>query len=106
MVDRISDKWVTLVISALADGPQRYSDLSRRIAGVTQTYERHEASWLLLQRLPEEDRPAGADSVTVRLHVPVTRVVGDILGHQLVRVEAYRGPPGLPRLFFREPQQR
>jgi DNA-binding HxlR family transcriptional regulator len=36
LVDRISDKWVTLVISALADGPQRYSDLSRRIAGVSQ----------------------------------------------------------------------
>ena len=36
LVDRISNKWVTLVISALADGPQRYSDLSRRIAGVSQ----------------------------------------------------------------------
>ena len=32
----ISDKWVTLVLSALARGPQRYSDLSRRIAGVSQ----------------------------------------------------------------------
>ncbi|MEU0093476.1 helix-turn-helix domain-containing protein [Kribbella sp. NPDC006257] len=36
LVSRISDKWVTLVISALADGPQRYSDLSRRLAGVSQ----------------------------------------------------------------------
>ena len=36
LLDRISDKWVTLVLSALADGPQRYSDLSRRIAGVSQ----------------------------------------------------------------------
>lgn len=36
LLDRISDKWVTLVITALADGPQRYSDLSRRIAGVSQ----------------------------------------------------------------------
>jgi DNA-binding HxlR family transcriptional regulator len=36
LLDRINDKWVTLVISALADGPQRYSDLSRRIAGVSQ----------------------------------------------------------------------
>jgi DNA-binding HxlR family transcriptional regulator len=36
LLDRISDKWVTLIISALADGPQRYSDLSRRIAGVSQ----------------------------------------------------------------------
>ncbi|MFF0264203.1 winged helix-turn-helix transcriptional regulator [Kribbella sp. NPDC004536] len=36
LLDRISDKWVTLVLTALADGPQRYSDLSRRIAGVSQ----------------------------------------------------------------------
>jgi DNA-binding HxlR family transcriptional regulator len=36
LVDRISDKWVTLILPALADGPQRYSDLSRRIAGVSQ----------------------------------------------------------------------
>lgn len=36
VLDAISDKWVTLVLSALVDGPQRYSDLSRRIAGVSQ----------------------------------------------------------------------
>ncbi|WP_328991827.1 helix-turn-helix transcriptional regulator [Kribbella sp. NBC_01245] len=36
LVDRISDKWVTLILPALADGPQRYSDLGRRIAGVSQ----------------------------------------------------------------------
>jgi DNA-binding HxlR family transcriptional regulator len=36
LLDRISDKWVTLIVTALTDGPQRYSDLSRRIAGVSQ----------------------------------------------------------------------
>lgn len=36
LLDRISDKWVTLILTALAEGPQRYSDLSRRIAGVSQ----------------------------------------------------------------------
>jgi DNA-binding HxlR family transcriptional regulator len=36
LLERISDKWVTLVLAALAGGPQRYSDLSRRIAGVSQ----------------------------------------------------------------------
>ena len=36
LLDRIGDKWVTLVLTALADGPQRYSDLSRRVAGVSQ----------------------------------------------------------------------
>ncbi len=36
VLDAISDKWVTLVLSALSDGPLRYSDLARRIAGVSQ----------------------------------------------------------------------
>ena len=36
VLDALSDKWVTLVLTALADGPQRYSQLARRIAGVSQ----------------------------------------------------------------------
>ncbi|MFC7488727.1 winged helix-turn-helix transcriptional regulator [Knoellia sp. CPCC 206453] len=36
LLDRISDKWVTLSLTALADGPQRYSEISRRVAGVSQ----------------------------------------------------------------------
>ncbi|MEU5864681.1 MULTISPECIES: helix-turn-helix domain-containing protein [unclassified Nonomuraea] len=36
LLDRLSDKWVTLVLSALARGERRYSDLSRHIAGVSQ----------------------------------------------------------------------
>ena len=36
VLDRISDKWVTLVLVALADGALRYSDLCRIIAGVSQ----------------------------------------------------------------------
>ncbi|MFD8704822.1 winged helix-turn-helix transcriptional regulator [Kitasatospora sp. NPDC059648] len=36
LLDRIGDKWVTLVVNALADGPQRYSDLRRRLAGVSE----------------------------------------------------------------------
>ncbi|MFE0451030.1 winged helix-turn-helix transcriptional regulator [Streptomyces sp. NPDC058914] len=35
LLDRISDKWVSLVVAALAPGPLRYSDLSRKIAGVS-----------------------------------------------------------------------
>ena len=36
LLDRISDKWVTLVLCSLADGPMRFSELSRRLAGVSQ----------------------------------------------------------------------
>ena len=36
LLDSISDKWVTLVLARLAAGPQRYSELSRQLAGVSQ----------------------------------------------------------------------
>ncbi|GAA4687154.1 helix-turn-helix domain-containing protein [Streptomyces chumphonensis] len=37
LLARISDKWVSLVVSALgAGGPMRYSDLGRKIPGVSQ----------------------------------------------------------------------
>ena len=36
VLDALSDKWVTLVLTALADAPRRYSELSRTIAGVSQ----------------------------------------------------------------------
>lgn len=36
VLDRISDKWVTLVLVALAGGSLRYTDLCRTIAGVSQ----------------------------------------------------------------------
>jgi DNA-binding HxlR family transcriptional regulator len=36
LVATISGKWVTLVLVALADGPQRYSELAKRVAGVSQ----------------------------------------------------------------------
>ncbi|GLZ80864.1 transcriptional regulator [Actinorhabdospora filicis] len=36
LLDQISNKWVTLVISALGEGPKRYSDLARAIPGVSQ----------------------------------------------------------------------
>ncbi len=32
----LSDKWVTLVLAALADGPLRHSELARTVAGATQ----------------------------------------------------------------------
>lgn len=36
LLDRLSDKWVTLIMAALAGGSLRYGDLSRKIAGVSQ----------------------------------------------------------------------
>ena len=62
VLDAISDKWVTLVLSALADGPLRYSDLSRRIAGVSQK--------MLTQTLRQLERD-GLLTRTITPSVPV-----------------------------------
>ena len=36
LLDRLSDKWVGLVLQALAHGPRRYSEVSRTVAGVSE----------------------------------------------------------------------
>ncbi|MGW5634254.1 winged helix-turn-helix transcriptional regulator [Streptomyces sp. NPDC003832] len=75
LLDRISDKWVSLVVSALAAGPMRYSDLGRRIAGVSPK--------MLTQTLRSLERD-GILSRTVTPSVPV-RVDYELtpLGHSL-----------------------
>jgi DNA-binding HxlR family transcriptional regulator len=36
LLDRLGNKWVSLVVKELASGPRRHGDLARAIAGVTQ----------------------------------------------------------------------
>lgn len=64
LLGRISDKWVALTIAALHDGGTlRYSELSRRIAGVSQK--------MLTQTLRSLERD-GLVTRTVTPSVPVT----------------------------------
>ena len=63
LLDRISDKWVTLVLAALVEGPRRYSQLSRTIAGVSQK--------MLTQTVRTLERD-GLLTRTVTATVPVT----------------------------------
>jgi DNA-binding HxlR family transcriptional regulator len=68
LLDRISDKWVTLVICALGGGggeprPMRYSELLRLLAGVSQK--------MLTQTLRSLERD-GLITRTVTPTVPVT----------------------------------
>ena len=62
VLDALSDKWVTLVLTALADSPRRYSELSRTIAGVSQK--------MLTQTLRMLERD-GLVSRTITASVPV-----------------------------------
>ncbi|MFD5077336.1 winged helix-turn-helix transcriptional regulator [Streptomyces sp. NPDC058371] len=75
LLTRISDKWVSLVVCALADGPLRYSDLGRKIAGVspkmlTQTLRSLERDGILARTV--------TPSVPVRVDYELTP-----LGHSL-----------------------
>jgi DNA-binding HxlR family transcriptional regulator len=78
LLDRISDKWVSLVLVALADGPRRYNDIARAIAGVSQK--------MLTQTLRSLERD-GLVARTVTPAVPV-RVDYDLtpLGRTLLPV--------------------
>ncbi|MHC3473233.1 winged helix-turn-helix transcriptional regulator [Streptomyces sp. 7R007] len=62
LLGRLSDKWVSLVVAALSAGPMRYSDLSRKIAGVSPK--------MLTQTLRTLERD-GIISRTVTPSVPV-----------------------------------
>jgi DNA-binding HxlR family transcriptional regulator len=62
LLDVISDKWVSLILTGLAEGPQRYSDLAKRIAGVSQK--------MLTQTLRTLERD-GLVSRTVTASVPI-----------------------------------
>ncbi|MFJ8858573.1 winged helix-turn-helix transcriptional regulator [Streptomyces sp. NPDC102451] len=75
LLGRLGDKWVSLIVSALREGPMRYSDLGRRIAGVSQK--------MLTQSLRSLERD-GLVTRTVTPSVPV-RVDYELteLGHSL-----------------------
>ncbi|RGA02884.1 transcriptional regulator [Microbispora triticiradicis] len=62
LLDALSDKWVSLVLTALARGSLRYSELARTIAGVSQK--------MLTQTLRTMERD-GLVSRTVTPSVPV-----------------------------------
>jgi DNA-binding HxlR family transcriptional regulator len=75
LLDTLSDKWLTLVLSRLIDGPRRYSELSREIAGVSQK--------MLTQTLRTLERDGLVDrvvtpSVPVRVDYELTAVGKDL----------------------------
>ncbi|MFH8366668.1 winged helix-turn-helix transcriptional regulator [Streptomyces sp. NPDC018031] len=76
LLDRISDKWTTLIVSALADGPLRHGELARTVAGVSQK--------MLTQTLRTLERDglvsrAVTASVPVRVDYALTPMGRDLL---------------------------
>jgi DNA-binding HxlR family transcriptional regulator len=78
----LSDKWVTLVLSALGDGPLRHGELARTVAGasqkmLTQTLRKLERDGLI-SRTILTDVPAGVEyDLTALGHsiLPVQRAI-------------------------------
>jgi DNA-binding HxlR family transcriptional regulator len=72
----LSDKWVTLVISALADGPLRHGELARIVAGASQK--------MLTQTLRKLERDglvgrSVTPSVPPRVDYELTSLGGELL---------------------------
>lgn len=77
LLGRLSDKWVSLVLAALSQGQLRYSDLGRKIAGVspkmlTQTLRSLERDGLLTR--------AVTPSVPVRVDYELTPLGVNLAG--------------------------
>lgn len=93
----LSDKWVTLVISALAAGPLRYSELSRTVAGasqkmLTQTVRKLERDGLL-HRTVTPAVPVRVDYALTGLGrslLPVQRAIKDWAETHIEQVHAAR----------------
>jgi DNA-binding HxlR family transcriptional regulator len=84
LLDTLADKWLCLVIAALRDGPQRYSDLARVIAGVsqkmlTQTLRTCERDGLIT-RTVTASVPVRVDYELTELGVTLLPVMGAIKG--------------------------
>lgn len=63
LLSMLSDKWVVLIMNALAEEPQRYSELRRTIVSISQK--------MLTQTLRNLER-SGMVTRTVQVSVPVT----------------------------------
>ncbi|MFW6722424.1 winged helix-turn-helix transcriptional regulator [Streptomyces sp. MAR4 CNY-716] len=77
LLGRLSDKWVSLVVASLSGGPRRYSDLRRKIAGVspkmlTQTLRTLERDGILTR--------AVTPSVPVRVDYELTSLGRSLAG--------------------------
>ena len=97
LLDRLADKWVSLVLCSLAEGEQRYSEIARTIAGVsqkmlTQTLRNLERDGVIIRSIT----PAVPVRVSYRLTplgeslLPVMRAVKDWAETHMPEVQAAR----------------
>jgi DNA-binding HxlR family transcriptional regulator len=94
LLARLSDKWTTLVLDALADGPMRHSEIARTVAGasqkmLTQTLRRLERDGLL-SRTVTPDVPVRVDYELTELGLSLLPVQRAIKQWAEMHIEAVR----------------
>lgn len=90
ILDRVGDKWTALVISHLAAGPLRFTEIKRRVSGIsqrmlTETVRGLERDGVLLRTVYASIPPKVEYSLTrlgVSLVDPVQVLVGWALDHR------------------------
>ena len=106
-LDRIGDRWTVLLVGALGDGPRRFSELSRRVEGIsqkmlTQTLRGLERDGLVTRTVHAEVPPRVEYELTAlgrTLSAPIAaleRWAGDHMGDVLAAratYDAHQGPP-------------
>ena len=77
VLDRIADKWTALVIGALEDGPKRFSELRRKLDGISQK--------VLTQTLRSLERDGlitrTVTPMPLRVDYTITDLGQDLAGH-------------------------
>ncbi|MFF1924139.1 winged helix-turn-helix transcriptional regulator [Streptomyces sp. NPDC058221] len=101
VLDRVGDKWSTLIIAVLESGPLRYTDLQRRIPGISQRMLTHTLRQLvedgLITRTAYAEVPPRVEYALTPLgrglHEIATQLIGWAVDHH-GEIHAHRSRAG------------
>ncbi|MFI9155886.1 winged helix-turn-helix transcriptional regulator [Streptomyces sp. NPDC053367] len=87
---RVGDKWTVLVVTALTDGPLRFTALHQRIDGVSQRMLGHTLRSLTRDGLVTRTAYAEVPPRVEYALTPLGRSLGDTVGHVVGWVQAHQ----------------
>jgi DNA-binding HxlR family transcriptional regulator len=90
LLARVGDKWTVLVLTALADGPLRFTALHERIAGVSQRMLGHTLRALTRDGLVTRTAHAEVPPRVEYALTPLGRSLGDTVAHTVRWVQQHR----------------
>jgi DNA-binding HxlR family transcriptional regulator len=84
VLDRVGDKWSTLIVAVLEDGPLRYTDLQRQIPGISQRMLTHTLRQLhedgLITRTAYAEVPPRVEYALAPLGHGLHKIVRQLIG--------------------------